>query len=95
MAACAAHGSLLSRQLLPQNTGALQLPYLFTETQDSIFGPIQNECRNSVRREQSEELPVVHSKVEFMMKAARSSFSASRKLMTTEISSVASSTTRP
>jgi hypothetical protein len=78
--------------LLP-NPRALYLPYLFTATQNSIFGPIQNKHRNSARREQSQVLPVVHSKVEFMMKAARSSSTASRKLMTPEISSTASSTT--
>lgn len=95
MVAHLAHGSLHSRKTLPQNTGALQLPYLFKATQNSIFGSIQKERRDSVRCEQSEVLPVVHLKVEFMMKTVRSSFTASRKLMTPEISSMASSTTRP
>lgn len=95
MVAGPAHGSLQSRKMLPQNTGALHLPSLFMATQNSIFGSIQNERRDSVRCEQSEGLPVVHLKVEFMMKTVRSSFAASRKLMTPEISSKASSTTRP
>jgi len=72
----------------------LQLPCLFTATQHSIFGLIQSELRNSYRDLHNQKCFLLSTReVEFMMKAARSSLTPSRKLTISQISSLAACTT--
>lgn len=95
MLSCA-HDSLLNKWVLLQNSEELQLPCLSKATQNSIFGFIQSELRNSKRDSSNQKCFLLSTKkVEFMMKAARSSLTPKRNLMIPQVPRLAVSTADP
>lgn len=89
-----AHDNLFNKWILLQKSEVLQLPCLFAATQNSIFGLIQSERRNSYRDLHNQKCFLLSTReVEFVMKAARSSLTPSRKLTISQISSLATSAT--